>query len=58
MVNSVEEGEQTGARMDDASSIGSWVDDVEEEEQEQNRRSRAFSQTSSSSDQVLSSSNC
>ena len=51
MVNSVEEGEQTETRMlDDVSSISSWTDDVEEEEE--NRRSRAFSQTSSSSDQV------
>ena len=58
MVNSVEEEEveETGARMmDDGSSIGSWIDDVEEEE---DRRSRAFSLTSSSSDQVLSSSSC
>ena len=51
MVNSVEEGEQARAKiMDDGSSIGSWIDDVEEEEEE--RRSRAFSLTSSSSDQV------
>ena len=59
MVNTVEEEEEeTGARMiDEVSSIGSWVDDVEGEEEE--RRSRAFSQTSSSSDQVcLSSSSC
>ena len=55
VVNTVEEeeGEETGARMmDDGSSIGSWIDDVEEEEEEQERRSRAFSLTSSSSDQV------
>ena len=52
VVNSVEEGEQARAKiMDDGSSIGSWIDDVEEEEEEE-RRSRAFSLTSSSSDQV------
>ena len=47
MVNSASAG-----MMDDGSSIGSWIDDVEEEEVEEERRSRAFSQTSSSSDQV------
>ena len=52
VVNSVEEGEQARAKMmDDGSSIGSWIDDVEEEEEEE-RRSRAFSLTSSSSEQL------
>ena len=47
---------ETEERIGDAGcSIESWADDVEEEEE---RRSRAFSMTSSSSDQGLGNSIC